>query len=85
MLKLVLDWASDSSPEMRMAEVGWEDDGVRVELVTEEGPGGGWPEYAVYVPGQGGEAGPVLWSWLVHVYGCDEDDASELASLAEVV
>lgn len=85
MLKLELDWASDSSPGARMAEVGWDEPNVSVSFSADAGPAG-WPTVTVVAQGEGGQdAGPRLWAWLVEVYGADEDEASELASLAEWV
>jgi hypothetical protein len=75
MLKLELDWAGE--PHTLPPT---DDNGVRVELVEEAGPGGGWPLIAVYAPD-----GPTLWSWLVSEYGVSSDDASDLASLARDV
>lgn len=85
MLKLELDWASESSPGARAAEVGWDEPNVSVSMGADAGPSG-WPTVTVVAHGESGrDAGPRLWSWLVDVYGCDEDEASELASLAEWV
>lgn len=88
MLKLELDWASDDTPDVRMDAVGWNDDALRVEYDATPGPAG-WPTVRVYAWSDAGapayRAGMLLDAWLRDVYGCDEDDAQELASLAEVV
>lgn len=88
MLKLELDWASDSTPDARMDEVGWDDDAVLVEYDEKPGPAN-WPTVRVYVRELAGEpahrAYMRLDAWLRDVYGCDEDDAQDLGPLAENV
>lgn len=92
MLKLELDWASDETPDVRMAAVGWDVDDDAATLVVEydDAPGpAGWPTVRVYAWANDGapayRAGMLLDAWLRDVYGADEDDAQELASLADVV
>ena len=88
MLKLELDWASDDTPDVRMAAVGWDDDALHVEYDDAPGPAG-WPTVRVYAWSGAGvpeyRAGMLLDAWLRDVYGADEENAQELASLAEVV
>lgn len=89
MLKLELDWASDSTPAERADEVGFEDEGaMRVEFDDRPGPAG-WPTVKVFAWALEGEreyvAGMRLVGWLRDVYGADEDEADELGGMAEQV
>lgn len=87
-MKLELDWASDSTPIERMSEIGWDDDAVIVEYDESPGPAG-WPTVRVYATTREGEmphvAGMRLYAWLRDVYGEDEDEAANIADLAEIV
>lgn len=74
MLRIELDWASDEAPAY-----GDDGEGTRVEEGASRGPAG-WPTVVVYA-----NDGPTLWAWLRAEYGCDEDEASDLASLADAV
>ena len=92
MLKLELDWASDDTPDVRMASVGWDvnDDAATLVVEYDDAPGpAGWPTVRVYAWANDGapayRAGMLLDAWLRDVYGADEENAQELASLAEVV
>lgn len=88
MMKLELDWASDSTPAERMSEVGWDDDAVTVEYDETPGPAG-WPTVRVYATTREGEMSHVasmrIYAWLIDVYGEDEDGASELADAVDIV
>lgn len=74
MLRIELDWAGDDAPAY-----GDDGEGVRVERGQATGAAG-WPTVVVFA-----NDGPTLWAWLRDAYGADDDEASELASLADVV
>ena len=73
-VRIELDWAGDVAPETTSS------DDVQVRVIAERGPAAGWP--VIEVTATDGQA---LWAWLRDAYGCDDDDASELASMAYAV
>lgn len=87
MLKLVLDWAGDDAPKTGVVSNDGDDVTVIVRKVADEGPGGGWPVYAVYASRE--EWAPAyreaqeLDAWLETVYGQeDEGEREELLDAA---
>jgi hypothetical protein len=90
MLMLELDWAGDEAPETGVVSNEGDDVLVIVRKVTEHGPAGGWPVYAVYASRE--EWAPAyreameLGAWLETVYGLeDEDERQELLDAATTV
>lgn len=85
MLKLELDWAGDERPD----ETPFYGEPVRVEYDDAPSPSG-WPVVRVYVWREHLDepehvAYMRLDGWLRDVYGAGDDEANELANLAEVV
>lgn len=85
MIKLELDWAGDDVPDTGVVSERDDIATLVVEYDDAAGPSG-WPTVVVYAtPNEGREAyhaTMALDAWLRDVYGCDDDDANELANLA---
>jgi hypothetical protein len=82
MLRIELDWAGEGEPEFGPQA---EYQGITIEPGSPKGPAG-WPTVVVFAAGaSGAESGPRLVEWLTEYCGGDDEQATELADMAESV